>query len=397
MKRNEEMQRYAEVLIKTGAALQKGQALCVEAPVEQSEFVTILAKQAYQEGCSEVGVIWHNGQMEEMAAEYGAFSKSGQVLAEYYADKGAAYIRLDVPSFHEYNDSKTEVLQRKAREDGIVRETFRRKSGGFGQTIACLPGQAWADRVFPELQEQERMDALWEAILLCTRCKEKDPVGAWKVYQQNTIRRKKLLDAMGFIKFHYSDGKTDLWVEPAEKDFWKGGCIPGPKGLSTPNIPTEEVFVTPHKYKVNGCVYATMPLNYKGQIIDGIYLKLQEGRIVEYTAKQGEELLASIIETDEGSHYLGEMAIVDQSSPIAKTGRIFHTTLYDENASCHIAIGNALGPVRDPQERERRGMNTSGVHVDFMIGSEELNIDGQLPDQTWISVLRNGHWAPKLC
>ena len=201
---------------------------------------------------------------------------------------------------------------------------------------------------------------------------------------------------MGFVRFHYYGGKTDLWIDPVKDDFWKGGCIPNSGRLSTPNIPTEEVFLTPDKYGVNGYVSSTMPLYYKGQIIDGICLKFQNGRIMEYSAEQGEELLASIIETDEGSHYLGEMAIVDQSSPIAKTGITYQTTLYDENASCHIAIGNALGSVKELQERERRGMNTSTVHVDFMIGSEELNIDGQLPDQTWTAVLRNGHWVQDL-
>lgn len=161
----------------------------------------------------------------------------------------------------------------------------------------------------------------------------------------------------------------------------------------SPNIPTEEIFIAPHKYRAEGKLVSSLPLNHKGGLIEGIELTLREGRIVDYRARKGQDLLEQIIETDEGSHYLGEMALVAQDSPIAGLGRVFYTTLYDENAACHVAIGDALGLIQDPERREAMGLNTSAVHVDFMIGSSQLCVEGKLPDGTWQPILQNGLWA----
>lgn len=319
-------------------------------------------------------------------------SGSAAAAADYYAQRGAAYLRLDSPDLTAFHDVPVEALAQKAREDGQVREIFRKKAAGCGQTIACVPGAAWADAVFPDLPQDRRMDALWDAVLQCTRCKEPDPIQAWMNYLDHTARRKQMLDNKGYTAFHYHGEGTDLTICPAQ-DKWKGSCVRSEDRVSVPNIPTEEVFLTPHKYRVDGTVVSTMPLNYKGRLIEGIELEFREGRIIRHTAKRGAELLAAIIETDEGSHYIGEMALVDQASPIARLNRVFYTTLYDENASCHIAIGSALGRIRDPGEREARGMNTSSVHVDFMVGSDTLCIDGLLPSGQWEPVFQNGRWA----
>lgn len=391
----EYQRRYARVLVRVGVQLKPGQALCVETGVEHGDFVSLLAEEAYAAGCGEFGVLWGCHALDRARILHGHtdFVSGTLAMAEYYAQRGAAFIRLDCPNFDELADLPAGAAAARASAASSVRELFRGKASGCGQTLACLPCRSWADRVFPDLPAAARLDALWDAVLTCARCKEPDPLAAWQTYLEDTARRKALLDEKHYKAFHYHGGGTDAVLVPADEDFWKGSCIRTPERVSVPNIPTEEVFLTPHKYKGNGTLAATMPLNYQGQLIEEIRITLKDGRITSYSASKGQELLASIIETDEGSHYLGEMAFVDQASPVARAGRLFYTTLYDENASCHVAIGNALGPVRDPAVREARGMNTSKVHVDFMIGSDELCIDGQLPDDTWEPVFIRGHWS----
>lgn len=392
----ENKRRYARVLLHVGVDLKDGQSLFVEAPAGQEAFVALLAEEAYAMGCPDVGVLWRSDLTDAARLRVGAeaATSGAEEMAQHYADKKAAYLKLDCPDLKAYENIPAERLAKKAVQDGKVRAIFRMKAAGCGQTIACVPGKSWADAVFPELPEEERLEALWSAVLHCTRCNTPDPEAAWSDYLKKTAEKKKLLGEKGYTEFHYHDAAgTDLTVSPAEKVFWMGSCIPGEGRVSVPNIPTEEVFLTPHKYKVNGTVHSTMPLNFKGALIEGIWLKFENGRITEYGAERGSETLASIIETDEGSHYIGEIAFVDQGAPIAQLGKLFYTTLYDENASCHIAIGNALGPVRDPDEREARGMNSSQIHVDFMIGSDRLCIDGKRADGSWEAVFVNGRWA----
>lgn len=391
--------RYARVLLRVGLDLKDGQSLFVEAPAGQEDFTVLLTEEAYAMGCPDVGILWRGDLTEAARLRAGTEAETigAEELARYYAGKKAAYLRLDCPDLTVFEKIPAEELAKKALRDGQVREIFRAKAAGCGQTIACVPGKSWADLVYPELPEEERLAALWDAVLHCTRCDVPNPVAAWSDYLKKTAKRKKLLGERGYTEFHYHDGSgTDLTVSPAERAFWMGSCIRTEDRVSVPNIPTEEVFLTPHKYKVNGTVRSTMPLNYKGTLVKGIRLKFEGGRITGYGAEKGGEALASIIESDEGSHYIGEIAFVEQDTPIARLGKLFYTTLYDENASCHIAIGNALGPVRDQAEREALGMNSSRIHVDFMVGSDRLCIDGKRPDGSWEAVFVNGRWAPDI-
>lgn len=392
----DDKRRYARVLLRVGVDLKDGQSLFVEAPAGQEEFIALLAEEAYAMGCPNVGVLWRSDLTDAARLKAGAkgWLSGAEDMAQHYAERKAAYLRLECPNLNVFKGISAERLTEKVLQDGKVRTIFRMKAAGCGQTIACVPGKSWADVVFPELPEESRLEALWSAVLYCTRCDTPDPEVAWKDYLKKTAEKKKLLGERGYTAFHFHDvAGTDLMVSPAEKAFWMGSCIRTEDRVSVPNIPTEEVFLTPHKYKVNGMVRSTMPLNYRGTLIEGIWLKFKNGRITEYGAEKGYDALKSIVETDDGAHYIGEMAVVDQSTPIAQLGRLFYTTLYDENASCHLAIGNALGPVCDPEEREALGMNTSAVHVDFMIGSDRLCIDGKRPDGSWEAVFVNGHWA----
>lgn len=394
MNLNEKKHLYARVIVEIGVGLKPGQIMCAEASVYQKDFMEILAEEAYKAGCSQFVPIWDDNKIDRLSAEYMKenYMNSSQPLSDYYAEKGAAFARLDSPDLEAFAGLDAEILKFKAKGDRNMRKVFREKAKS-GHTIACLPGKSWAKLVFPELGENEAMDRLWDAVLACTRCKEEDPVAAWRKFMKDTEERKKALGEKKFICFHYHGGETDFTFSPAESEFWKGGCVEANGTIWAPNVPTEEVFITPHRNKVNGVIASTMPLVYSGQLIDGIRLVVKDGRIVESHAEKGEKLLKTIIETDEGSHYLGEMALIDQSSPIAAMGRVFYTTLYDENASCHVAIGNAYSGDISAEEKDKRGYNVSDVHVDFMIGHDKLCIDGQRPDGTWEPIFADGHWA----
>lgn len=390
------MHRYARVLVVKGAALKQGQKLCIEAPVEAAEFVAILTEEAYLAGCGQIGIVWKSNQVERVKLERQPVTpqECEMALPKYLAEENGAYIRLDYPDFDTFENVPAEKLNEKAIADKAVRALFQnRVTEGIGQTIACIPNQSWADKVFSELPYEKRLDALWDAVFACVRCDTDNPIERWDNYIAETEKRKKYLTEKQYTAFHYISAKTDFTVCPAKDTVWAGGCMEcGDGSYFTPNIPTEEVFTTPHQYSANGHVASTKPLCYKGQIIENFVLYFEKGRIIDFHAEKGQELLKAIISTDEGSCYLGEMAFVDEASPIASTGRIFYTTLFDENASCHLAIGNAYGP-NDKKLREELGYNSSEIHVDFMIGSDDMNIKGQLPDGTWEDVFVDGHWA----
>lgn len=399
MKSLEQMKKeYAEVLVKIGVDLKDGQKLVCECPTEHADFMPILAKAAYENGCGGFVVMWSNSAVDRINAEnlLDKYECPEAKTAEYYASQGAALIRIESPDLDAMKGMSTEATSAYRKATVAMRRGFRKAAKGAGSTIACLPGKAWAKLVFPEIEdEDERMLKMWDAVLTCSRCKEDvDAVSAWKKYISDTAKRKALLDEKGYVEFKYKSDLSDFTVSPAEGSFWMGGCMETEDKVYVPNIPTEEVFQTPHKYKVNGTVAAVLPLVFGGQIIDGIKLTLKDGKIIDYSANEGYELLKNIIETDEGSHYLGEMAFIDVASPLASQEKVFYTTLYDENASCHVAIGNSYGPDDlSDEEADKLGYNHSAVHVDFMIGDGSMNIDGKTKEGVWEPIFRNGHWA----
>lgn len=394
--REEQKRSYARVLLHVGLGLKEGQHVCVEAPAEAADFVALLTEEALEAGGRGVSVFWHSEGTDQAMLRKGCFLEDeplGQAqlaAAEALASQGAAYLKLEAPSFLEGAGISGELLQRKKLEDRRLRTLFQEKARGSGQTLACVPCPSWADKVYPHLREEERLPRLWQTVLSCTYSDREDPLAQWQSYLEAVTRRKQELDKRGYEEFHYFGGGTDFTIRPAEGDFWKGGCVRTKERVSVPNIPTQEVFLTPHKYSASGHVAATMPVSWGGSLIEGIELDFSEGRIADCHAKSHEDLLRAVIETDEGSHFLGEMALVDGNNPIAKKEMLFYTTLYDENASCHLAIGNAIGPPVNRGEREKRGMNCSAVHMDFMVGSRELCIEGRRPDGSWEELLRNG-------
>ncbi len=395
MKWSNEQRRYADVLIRIGIALKPGQDVFVEAPAEAEAFVPVLLEAAYRAGAGETHVLFTSEAADRVRACNQPLKPQPQEweMCRAFADRGAGYIRLLCPDFSGPDGLSADTVNRLARLSADRRKLFRASKAHGGFTLACVPCQSWADRVFPDLEREKRMDALWDLVLGCMRCGEEDPVEAWKDYIRRTKLRKELLDGAGYERYRFLSARTDLTLEPAQGARWMGGCneFPGER-VFIPNLPTEEVFCVPHRQKVNGRVGSSLPLNYGGGLIEDFTLWLEDGRIVDYRAEKGQELLAAIIETDEGSHYLGEFALVDQRSPIAGTGRVLYTTLYDENAACHLAIGATAGP--EPEgDAQGRGFNRSALHVDFMFGSDDLRVSGRKKDGTWEDIMRNGRWT----
>ena len=244
-------------------------------------------------------------------------------------------------------------------------------------------------------KREDRMEAMWDLVYNLMKCPDPDPVASWREYIRNTEKRKKALDSRGYVKYRYRSGRTDLTLSPADEAIWFGGCNRYIDRVFIPNLPTEEIFTVPQKFSAEGHVESTMPLNYDGRMIEGIKIDFHEGKAVSVHADKGEDILREIIASDEGASYLGEFALVDQASRIASSGKILYTTLYDENASCHIALGTAAGQMPEGRDEEL-GVNRSCVHVDFMIGSDDMTVEAEKADGTWERILVNGRWNDKV-
>lgn len=267
-------------------------------------------------------------------------------------------------------------------------------------SVIAVPSPEWADMVFPELPREDREHALWEAIFRATRADAADPVQAWKEHHAMLNSKVEYLNAKQYKYLHYEAPGTRLTIELPPGHIWIGGGTVNKDGISfMANMPTEEVYTAPLREGVNGVVRSTKPLSYQGNLIDNFTITFEKGRIVKAVAEKGQDTLQKLIDTDEGSHYLGEVALVPHQSPISQSNIIFYNTLFDENASNHLAIGNAYpvniknGSSMSKEELKQLGLNTSLTHVDFMMGSAEMNIDGETAEGIREPIFRNGNWA----
>jgi aminopeptidase len=271
---------------------------------------------------------------------------------------------------------------------------------GTNWCIASVPIPSWAAKIFPDLPAEQQMEKLWEAIFMTTRTDQPDPVALWKEHIRQLKARSRWLTERRFTELHYTAPGTDLRIGLPQGHHWESGSITTKNEIEfTPNLPTEEVFSIPHKDRVEGLVSSSKPLSYAGNLIDDFQLRFEKGRVVEFRAGKGDETLRGLVETDEGSHRLGEVALVPHSSPISQSGVFFYNTLFDENAACHLALGRGIrsclpnGPQMSQEQYEAAGGNESLLHVDFMVGSDQLDIDGLLPDGSRQAVMRKGEWA----
>lgn len=389
---------YARVLVRRGVNLQPGQALYLEMPAAGDDLAAAIVAEARAAGGGPVICRFKGGRTEDALLAGGQPEQDGvwQALMDDCARRGAAFLRVEEVQLGAPAGVSAAALEARSRDLRGQRVRWQQLSGGVQACIACLPTAAWAAAVYPELPAGEALDALWRAVFACTRSDQPDPVAAWDDYIAHTTRRKALLDERDYRLLRYRGPGTDLTAAPQKGGHWQGGCMTLADGtVYVPNIPTEEIFRAPDRATANGLVRATLPLNVQGALVRDFWFRFEEGRVVEHGAAEGSGLLAALLDTDEGARCLGEMALIDQTSPMARLGRVFYTSLYDENASCHLAVGMSAGPKpADPSLLAGMGLNASAVHVDFMVGSDQLDVSGQLPDGSWEPILTGGRWAP---
>ncbi len=403
------LKKYAELIVKQGVNLQKGQELVIDASIECYALVREIAKWAYQVGAKDVIVHYTDETISRLRYEHCPVEHFETVpeylvaLRNQYALKYAAIVTITStnPEAMKGIDPMKISAWSKAVQQQCQTFYDHLDLGINRWCIVGAPSVAWANKVFPDMSNQEAVNALWQAIFKVTRCDSDDPVEAWNVHRRSFERRVKILNEKKIKTLHYRNHLgTDLVIGMNQDYLFAGGGSYTTDGIySFPNIPTEEIFTSPCKDDANGIVYSSMPLNYNGNLVDEFYIKFQNGRIVDYGAKKGYEILKSIIETDEGSHYLGEVALVPYDSPIQNLGILFYNTLFDENASCHLAIGRGFnecigdGLKMNKDELFARGINQSLTHVDFMIGTKDLSIIATLEDGQEFVVFKDGQFA----
>ncbi|GGH82317.1 aminopeptidase [Pullulanibacillus pueri] len=404
----EKLEKYAELAVKNGVNIQKGQELVVSAPISAVSFVRLIAKKAYQAGAKHVHFRWQDDELTRTRFLY-APEESFEEFPEWeahsletLAKKNAAFLSVYIPNPELLKDIDPEKISKnnKVRGQALKAYSDYMMKDKVSWSLISVPSDEWAEKLFPDLGQEEAIAELWETIFKMTRADQDDPVAAWEAHKKNLAEKAAYLNNKKYKKLHYKAPGTDLSIEFHEKAKWVDASSVNEKGDSfIANIPTEEVYTLPLKTGVNGTVTSTMPLNYSGTLIEDLQLTFKDGKIVDYTASSGVDTLKHLVETDEGSHYLGEVALVPHNSPISASGLLFFNTLFDENASCHLAIGEAYpttlegGAKMSREELDAHGANDSLNHVDFMIGSAELDIDGELPDGTREPLMRNGLWA----
>lgn len=405
------LKKYAHLIATRGVNVQKNQPVIVSTPVYCYDFVRLLTKELYKQKASQVYIDYQDPYIHKLKINYESKRKLAELpeyrisQAKYRFDQNACRISITSPDF----DSAEGMNLEKARLYQQAQEALARYNrdpfmASLRQwCVVAVPNEKWAKKVFPEYGSHQAIEQLWKAILQAVHVtKENDPVQAWKKHDAMLKEKSQLLNEFQFDRLHcVSANGTNLEIGLVKNHIWIGGADGGEDGIPVfdANMPTEEVFTMPHKERVNGKVIATKPVLYQGTLIEDFYLIFQNGKVVEAKAKKGQEALDALLLTDEGSKSLGEVALVPYHSPISLSNILFYNTLFDENASCHLALGNAYvtnmvdGILLDKDELARRGCNQSINHVDFMFGTNDMKIIGIKEDGQQIIVFENGDYA----
>lgn len=404
----QKLNNYADAIILKGINLQKGQRVEINAALENREFANIVMIKAFERGAADVIINWVD--YECMKTRYNLAPKEVFESVpdwELVKDK-----RLKAEDWCLVVISSPDPEIFKEVDPTIIGKAVQVKAKAFEESaqlrmrmeikwcIALAASSAWAQKVFPENNEGEAMDKLWDSIFKCTRVDAVNYIELWDKHVENLHNKYMLLSGKQYSSINYKGPGTELVVRPLEGSSWVGGGVAAyDKSIVIPNIPTEEVFSVPNKFSATGTVRSTMPLVYNGNVIKNLWFEFKDGKVINFGADEGKAVIEKFLETDPGSCYLGEIALVPVSSPISKLNTIFFNTLYDENASCHLALGNGIGMCvkgigeMTNEEKEAKGFNTSTVHLDFMIGSRELDIIGTKPNGEEEYIFRNGEWA----
>ena len=401
------LRKYAQAIVRCGLNVQKGQEVMVYAGLDQPEFVQMVVEEAYKAKAKKVIVEWSYGPLAKAHYRYQSVKTLGTVeewqkaRQQHFVDVLPARLHLvsaDPDGMKGINMAK----MAKARQMSypILKPYADQRDNKEQWCIAAVPGAAWAKKIFPNLSKNQAMEKLWEAILSAARITE-DPIAAWEEHNANLKARCDYLNDLNIVKLHYTASNgTDLTVGMISEGNWRGGGDESLQGIYfNPNMPTEECFISPKRGEAEGIVYSSLPLSYQGQLIENFWIRFENGKAVEVGAEKGEELLKTMVNMDEGAGYLGECALVPQDSPICQSGLLFYNTLFDENASCHLAMGRGFADTikdfqnKSLQECRELGINDSMIHVDFMIGCDTMNIDATCADGRVVPVFRNGNWA----
>ena len=401
------LREYAKLIVRCGVNVQKGQEVVIHAGLDQPEFVQIVVEEAYKAKAKKVTVEWKYAPLEKIHVRYQSVTTMGNVTEwekarqQHDCDVLPARIHLisdDPDGLKGMNMEK--VAKARKLSYPVLKPYADARNGKQQWCIAAVPGAAWAKKLFPALSKHQAVEKLWEAILSASRV-DADSVLAWEKHNADLAKRCEYLNGLGIRSLHYTaDNGTDLTVGMIPQAQFCGGGETSLQGIFfNPNIPSEECFISPMRGKAEGIVYSTKPLSYQGQLIDGFSLRFENGKVVQAKAEQGEELLNTMLSMDEGAAYLGECALVPQKSPIAESGILFYNTLFDENASCHLAMGRGYtDTIRDCQnytleQCRDMGINDSMIHVDFMIGCDSMNIDAHCDGGKVVRIFEKGNWA----
>lgn len=405
------LEKYANLIIQAGINLQKNQTVVISSPIETAKFARMLSEAAYEQGAREVVIDWNDELSKkirymkaplEIFDEYPEWKKQ---FYQFYAEGGAAYISIAAEDPELMKEVDPDRIMRAQKVANKANKKFRDRLMSNENTwnVVSVPTMNWAKKVFPDLTPDQAVESLWEAILTSVRVDTADPVKAWQAHKKNLENAIDWLNREQFHQLHFKNSLgTDLFITLPKGHIWTGGAEVSQQGVDfIANMPTEEVFTLPHKRGVEGKVVSSMPLQYNGKLIENFSMTFKEGKIVAFTAEKGYESLKGLIETDEGSAYLGEVALVPHDSPISNTEILFYNTLFDENASCHLALGKAYpvclenGTSLGEKELEECGVNDSLIHEDFMIGTSDLIITGIKENGGHVPVFTGGNYAIK--
>ena len=410
MAKLELLEKYAKLIVEVGANVQKDQLVVVSTSTETRELARLIVKAAYNAGARTVNVQWsdayvsrHNydGMSIEALEEIPEWTVD---KSKYFIEQGGCIISITspIPGVNAGADSlkmqKAGIAHMKAFK--FVQDYMM--GNGTQWTVVAAPNNVWAKKVFPDLEEDIAYEALWDAILQASRVTEtNDPIAEWEEHNKRLLSHNKILNDYQFDSLHFTNSLgTDLIVKLVENHIWAGGGENSGKGIYfNPNIPTEENFTMPSKFEVNGKVVATKPLNYQGNLIEDFWFEFKDGKVINYDAGKQKETLKRLLEFDEGSTYLGEVALISHDSPISNSNILFLNTLFDENASCHLALGRAYpmnvkgGTEMNEEELVAAGSNLSMVHSDFMFGSEDMQVEGTQKDGTKVAIFKDGNFV----
>ncbi|EFQ16139.1 thermophilic metalloprotease (M29) [Enterococcus faecalis EnGen0311] len=406
---NENLKKYARLIAETGVNVQDNHTVVLQISVDQAPLARLITEEAYRLGAAEVIVQWSD---ETIQREFLAHAATDRIenVPQYKIDqtddwiaKGASRISVvsSNPDALAGVDAQRVAAFQAANGKALVNLRKATQANKVSWTVVAAASEGWAAKVFPELAtSEEQVDALWNEIFKTTRIYEENPDIAWDIHDKKLQEKAAELNEQQFTALHYTAPGTDLTIGLPKNHLWEGAGSYNARGEEfMANMPTEEVFTAPDSRRVDGYVSSTKPLSYAGTIISGMKFTFKDGKVVDFSAEQGEEALKNLLAIDEGAKHLGEVALVPDPSPISQSGLIFYNTLFDENASNHLAFGSAYafnlqgGTEMSEEELAEAGLNRSQTHVDFMVGSDKMNIDGIKEDGTIVPVFRNGDWA----